>query len=369
MVKINLLKQLVNIPSYTGDKQAINKVNKILVQEFHKLGLKVTIYKSANAGDLLVIKSPVKKSLPKLLLSGHSDIVVLPEFNKFVARGDRYYGSGVADMKGGLVVMLGVLQALLRADKLFNITCIINPDEEKGSVAYKKELARIYKQHDYAFIFEPALEVESGRWRSERWLVTKRRGVAWVDLGLKGDGGHAGNDKIINSPVIEMSKKILKWSALNNPRRGVSVNVGKVWGGKEANIIPPDCFCRLDIRSSKSRVHNDILKSVKKILNQGNPGFKSFYKPVIDIVPLEENKKTKFLKKKAELVWRQNNLKFINILRGGGSDANQIAVHNVGVLDGLGPVGGGAHTNNEWVYKDSFEQSVKLTFAIINMIL
>lgn len=369
MNKINLLKQIVNIPSYTHDKSAVNRVNKIIVKELKKFGFEISLFTSPSAGDLIVAKSNRRKSYPKILFSGHSDIVVLPEFNKFLAKGEKYYGSGVADMKGGLVVMLGVLEELLRANKLFNITCIINPDEEKGSVAYKKELAKIYKRQDYAFVFEPALEVNFNRWKSERWLVTKRRGVVWADLSLKGEGGHAGNDKIISSPVIEMSKKILKWNNLNNPRQGISVNVGKVWGGKEANIIPPDCSCRLDVRSNTAKAHSDVLRKVKNILNQDNFKFKSFYDEILYIPPLEENKKTKFLKKKAELVWKQNGLKFINVLRGGGSDANQIAIHNVGILDGLGMVGGGAHTDNEWVYKDSLKQSVDLTFSIVSMIL
>ena len=80
---------------------------------------------------------------------------------------------------------------------------------------------------------------------------------------------------------------------------------------------------------------------------------------------MEDNKKTEVLKNIAKQVWREQNLKFINILRGGGSDANQIAIHDVGILDGLGPVGGGAHTEKEWIYKDSIKQSIVLTTEMI----
>lgn len=367
-MNVNLLKKIVNIPSYTGDRLAINKVNNVLAEELKKIGLRVALYSKKPTGNLLVAKSDTRKSRPKILFSGHSDIVQLPSFSKFRSRGDKYYGSGVADMKGGLVVMIEVLRELKKMNKLFNITCVINPDEETGSQAYKPALAGIYKLQDYAFVFEPALEINKGNWQRERWLVTKRRGVIWLDMTIKGKGGHAGNDKIKESPIVEMSKKIVQWNALNNPRRGVSVNVGKIWGGKEANIIPTDCTCRLDIRTNRVKVRQDVLDNVIKILGNDKQRLQSFYKIIINEPPLEENEKTKFLKKKAKLVWRQKDLKFINVLRGGGSDANQIAVYNVGVLDGLGPVGSGIHTDNEWVYKDSFTQSIELVSSIINMV-
>ena len=314
---------------------------------------------------MLIAHSPVKRGKDRILLCGHSDIVKLDNFHKLTIRGDKYYGSGVADMKGGLTVMVEILKRLAAGKKLFNITCIITPDEEQGSQVWQPFLSSLYQRYRYALVFEPALEINKGEWEKERWLVTRRRGVKWLEFELKGRGGHAGNDKAKDNVIVEMSKKVIEWNKLNALFSNFSLNVGVIEGGEQANVIPDRCSCRLDVRTADWISYRRAERLIKKIFRQGKRRWQRTEKVVLEIPPLEENDNTKRLKKIAAKVWRRHGLKMINLLRGGASDGNHLGTFGVGVLDALGPVGGGMHTAKEWIYKRSLDQSVRLASEII----
>lgn len=360
------LKEMVNIRSFTDDRLAVNDLNDFLEKKLKKLSLKTSRFSHKKVGDLLVAQSIKKNNLPNILLVGHTDIVYNKVFNNFYKKGNKLYGNAVADMKSGLAVILGILAELKKQGKLYNITCIFSPEEEIGSPNHHKKLMSLYRGNDYAFVFEPGLEVKNKSWKKYRWLVNERRGVSILQVDIHGDGGHTGN-KLTNrnSTIEEMAHKILAWQNLTDVKKGLTVNVGKIEGGEAFNSIPAHCQAIVDLRISSLKQYKNTLVQIKKIAQKNHLKTKIYFSELNFMPPLEVNKKSDELFVLARKKLKKQGFSLINKYRGGGSDANYIGQFGVGILDALGAVGGKLHTPDEWVYESSIFESIDYTKDMI----
>ncbi|OIO47039.1 MAG: hypothetical protein AUJ28_01355 [Parcubacteria group bacterium CG1_02_37_51] len=358
------LETIVNIRSFTNDQEAVNKVQSYLFEKFNDAGFICELFKDSLAGDLLVARNVNKKNKPQILLLGHADIVPNEEFNDFKTVDDKCYGNGVADMKAGLIVILGIMQQL--NSNLYNITCVISPDEEYGSLAHQKRMYEIYKTVDYVFVFEPGLENNQVSWPSGRWLINKRKGLGEFSVSIKGPGGHAANELKNRQNVIEeMAYKILAWQKLTNLERGITTNVGLIKGGQATNIIAPNCEAGVDIRAITKSDYQELINKCKEIALQNKLDVESQWQLLLGIAPLEPNAKADNLMQLAKEYYFKKNIEVVDSLRGVGSDGNQAGQFGAGVLDGLGGVGANLHRPDEWIYKDSIIESIDLVVDVI----
>lgn len=363
---LKYLEKIVNIPSFTNDKKAVNKVNDILSKILTNLGLKVFRYPHAQAGDLLVAQT-IMRAGHKIALLGHTDIVALPHFTFFQNKQNKCFGNGIADMKAGLVVMLGVLQKLKTTNQLANITCVFSPDEEIGSVAHKARLHHLYQKQDFALVFEPGLEIQLGDWPKKIWLVNQRNGMSLSEIEIFSDGGHAAN-KITNrnSAIEEMADKIIHLHKLTQAKNGTLLNVGLISGGQVANVIAPYCRASLDLRVSSLAQYNILHKKIQQIISANRLQVKSQIVEKMFIPPLELNRKSERLFVFAQEYAKKMGVLLLNPRRNGGSDANQAGFLGLGILDALGAVGANLHTDKEWIYTRSIFDSVDFTTNIID---
>ncbi len=358
------LETIVNIRSFTNDQEAVNKVQSYLFEKFNDAGFICELFKDSLAGDLLVARNVNKKNKPHILLLGHADIVPNEEFNDFKIDDDKCYGNGVADMKAGLIIILGIMQQF--NNNLYNITCVISPDEEIGSLAHQSKMYEIYKTADYIFVFEPGLENDQVSWPSGRWLINKRKGIGQFVTSIKGPGGHAANElKNRRNVIEEMAYKILAWQKLTNLEQGITTNVGLIKGGSATNIIAPDCEVSVDIRTETKKDYQELIDKCKKIALQNKFDVESHWRLLLGIAPLEPNAKADKLMRLAKEYYLNKNIKVVDDLRGGGSDGNQAAQFGAGVLDGLGGVGANLHRPDEWIFKDSITESINLVVSMI----
>ncbi len=351
------LKTIININSYTENKNGVDKVGKHMATWLEELGFETTKYERELLGDHLLFKTKKRDGI-KILLLGHND-TVFPEgyFEGFKEDEEWIYGPGVCDMKGGNIVALQSLRNIYEENKeIYNIDFLLVSDEETGSDDSKEVTMSLAKDYDYCFVFEAAganLEV-----------VTSRKGVGRYIIKIDGKASHAGTSytKGINAN-LEGAIKLQKYSELINLEEGTIVNVGQVQGGIGINTVSPHCEMKMEFRFDKKSEQQRVIDSVEKITTTSYvEGTKSHADGIIQRGVMEENSKQLELIKFFEELTSQTIPKE---RRGGVSDANIVASCGVVTIDGFGPYGDGDHTLKERALKSSFTQRIEMMTKIL----
>jgi len=316
-------------------------------------------------GDHLIIRSrAVEKAGRQLLLVGHMDTVFPAdsEFRDFREEGDRCFGPGVIDMKGGLTAAIYALKTLdtLGLLKDLPVTMICNGDEEIGSPTSRELIGQEAGRSVFAFVLEAG--GENGE------VVTGRKGNMVLDLRIEGAGGHAafaGADKA--SAVLELARQIVAFEDMNEPSAGVSVNVGRVEGGIGHNSVPASASALIDFRFAESAQRVALDEAVRlRTRAPATVGTRVTYtirseRPAMPVCAAHDHLYAVLAEIAGEL-----HLPLKAEFRSGVSDANIVAAAGTPVLDGLGPTGAGDHSNAEYMITASLaERTCLLTCAMM----
>jgi len=298
-----------------------------------------------------------------ILLVGHLDTVFPPgTFDSSMVFHDSYlHGPGVADMKGGLAVILGALWALDRLKVLPQIPLLLalNGDEEIGSPGSGQKLEELARSCRLGFVFECGGPDGS--------VVTSRRGLCRYLLRIRGKAGHAGNIQAAKqSAVVELAHQILKLEALNDREAGLSVNVGRVKGGTATNIIPAEAEAELEVRFLNQGQGDEAGELIQKLANSSQKfGIETNFVRGHARPPMEHTQGTAQLFQEVAQVAARNQIILSEESRWGASDANLLATVGLPTIDGLGPVGEMDHSENERILKDSLFQRVELLVHLL----
>lgn len=298
-----------------------------------------------------------------ILLVGHLDTVFPPDtFNNGMIPRDPYlYGPGVADMKGGLAVILGALWCLDRLHLLPKIPLLLalNGDEEIGSPNSGPKLQGLARSGRLGFVFECGGPDGS--------VVTSRRGLCRYVLKIRGKAGHAGTLQTAKqSAVVELAQQILRLEALNDFEAGLSVNVGRVTGGTATNIIPAEAEAELEVRFPNQELGDEVKDRIQKLASSSPESgmevnlVKGHVRP-----PMERAQGTVQLFQEMAQVAARNQMILAEEARWGASDANLLATAGLPTIDGLGPVGEMDHSEDERIVKDSLFQRVELLVHLL----
>lgn len=361
-----LLDEMVLIQSGSHNKEGVDQVGRLIKSIFQSNTVSCQMIDQTKFGNHLVVRSLCEKRFDKqVLLTGHMDTVFPKntDFNWFREDQAKCYGPGVIDMKGGLVAGIFALKAIDNEKLLTEIpiTFIFNSDEEIGSPTSKQLIQQEAKNSAFAFV------LEAGGLDGE--VVTGRKGNISLELTISGEAGHAafaGRDKA--SAILELAHKILLFEGLNNPDRGITVNVGLVEGGIGRNTVPERAKAGIDFRFSEAQDQAFLEKRISGITQK-----QTVSKTKSDFVilscrppmPSSDNNKKLFkaIRETADLLGLSVKEEF----RAGVSDANLIAQENIPVIDGLGAIGANDHSRNEYMIKQSLlERSSLLACAIIS---
>ena len=363
------VKQLVNVDTGTGQAPGLKTVSALLVERLKALGAEVkTSPASPSAGDNIVgtFKGTGSKSF---LLMVHYDTVFLPGTaakRPFKVEGERAYGPGVADAKGGVAMILHSLK-LLQDEKFKGfgtLTVLFNPDEETGSSGSKAIIAELAREHDYVFSYEPP---------DKDAVTVATNGINGVFLEVKGKSSHAGSaPEAGRNAAMELAHQMLQLKDLGDPAKGTTVNWTMVMAGDKRNIIPASATAEADMRysdlSESDRVLADAQRLVQKKLIDGAEVTVRLDK---GRPPLAKNAGSEQLAKTAQALYAKIDRNIEPIAMRFGTDAGYAYVpgsEKPAVLETMGVVGAGLHADDEYIELSSIAPRLYLTVALIQQL-
>ncbi len=356
---IEELKQVVNIDSGSYSKKGIDQIISRYEEFYANLGFETEIKVNREQGNNLVAKREGELEGSWLFL-GHVD-TVFPAGTaakrpfKLDEEGDRAYGPGVSDMKSGLVMLKTVLEALLSLDtKLPDVVVLLNGDEEIGSPASKNLIETAGREATACFVLEP------GRQNGD--MVIARKGTALYELVVRGQAAHAGSNHAQGiSAVEELAHKILAVQKLTDYKRGITFNVGVIEGGKRSNIIADEARAEIDLRIAKLEQIDEAEEKLQEIADREYlPGTETVLNGGLNRPPMEEDQEAKKLFEVLAAVAKKLDVQLGTTVTGGASDGNFVSALGVPTLDALGPVGGGNHSEDEYIELSSLNSRAKI---------
>jgi glutamate carboxypeptidase len=242
------IRSIVTVESPTSHPAGVNQVLDIIAGWFEGTGASTERLKIDDRfGDILKVRSAPAGDDGGILVLSHVDTVhpvgTLAGPLPFRRDGDKVYGPGVFDMKGGLTLAVAAFRRLARAraNCPLPVTFMFTPDEEVGSVASRRHIEAEAARHKYVLVTEP--KRNGGR------VLTSRKGTGRFLIEARGRPAHAGaaHDKG-RSAIRAMARIILDIEAFTDYSRGITTNVGLVSGGTGVNVIPEHCRINADMR-------------------------------------------------------------------------------------------------------------------------
>ena len=274
---LDLLRQMVGINSWTLNPAGVNKLAKFTASCFTPLGFKAELVQSTNPkfGNHLVMTRPGKSSRSVAMVS-HLDTVFPPEEEarnnfRWQVEGDRAYGPGTQDIKGGTVMMWLVLRAFqMQLPKVFDeITwkLFLNSSEEMFSPDFG-DLCR--NRCDGNTLGALVFETE-GRLGEERLMVVARKGRASWRVTIAGRAAHAGGKHSQGAnAIVQLGQLLPRIAALTDYSRDLTFNVGTVSGGTVLNRVPHEAIAEGEFRTFKPEIYNEAKAALLAMAGWGD---------------------------------------------------------------------------------------------------
>ncbi len=361
---VDLVKILARLESPSTVPEAQEAVISVLEQNLSSIGYRsIRVPGKKTGGFLYASPDERDRSRPVQLLIGHCDTVwPLETLERMPVSADQEIirGPGVYDMKGGLTQMIYALKVLYQLNREIPVVPIvlINSDEEIGSRESTNAIRRIARLSDRAFVMEPSFG-ESGK------LKTTRKGVGRFSVKVKGKSAHAGlNPAAGSNAIVALSHIIQALFKLNDPERGISVNVGMVEGGTRPNVVAADSSAVVDVRVPTQK---DAIFITEKIhdLKHSQPQVAITIEGFIGRQPMEATERNRKLWQNARQAGDLLRVQLEEACAGGASDGNTTSLYTA-TLDGLGATGDGAHAVHEFMYIDRMiERTTLLTLLLL----
>jgi glutamate carboxypeptidase len=357
---VHRLAQWVNQDSPTYDKPAVDRMGQMTVEAFIEAGATLTAsHPQPELGDHYTLTYGHGES--QILLLCHFD-TVWPmgeaERRPFTSQAGLGQGPGVHDMKGGTLISCFALQAIhaLGLKPGHKLVWLLTSDEEIGSPSARPLIEAESGQSDYCLVLEGSLGGP---------LTTHRKGIGRFTLEITGKAAHSGIEPQLGiSAIEELAHQIQVLHAMNDPARGITVNVGVVSGGQRPNIVAPQAKAEIDLRITSQADAEEFRHKILK-LQPHLPGCQLAVTGDITRWPFAETEASLALFEKAQAIARELGFTVGKIGSGGGSDGNFAAALGVPTLDGLGSLGGGAHALTEHTDLDALPLRAALLAELI----
>jgi glutamate carboxypeptidase len=274
---LDLLRQMVQINSYTANRAGVNQLARFTAECFASLGFSAEFVPPMNPefGDHLVLtrRGTSDKSIAMI---SHLDTVFPPEEeirNNFhwQPEGDRIFGPGTQDIKGGTVMMWLVLSALqkLAPAVLESITwkLLLNSSEER----YSPDFGDVCRRHFNVGTLAALVFETEGRLGQEHLMVVARKGRAAWRIAVEGRGSHAGGKHGFGAnAIVQLSRAVQTAAALTDYSRDLTVNVATISGGTVLNRVPHEAVVEGEFRAFDPKAYADARSALLALNGPGD---------------------------------------------------------------------------------------------------
>ena len=361
---LSLLEILVNIDSGSYNKAGVDQVGDEIVAFLSDAGVATSRIPIDQHGDAIRATVPASGSNRPIMLLGHRD-TVFPDGEAgrrpFEINGDRAYGPGVADMKAGVVMNAFVLAAFQKfGGAPAPLLGLFTGDEEIGSPTSTPIIENEARGAHVVFNSEPG--------RPSGNVVTERKGGVFLEAEIHGVAAHSGGayDKG-RSAILELAHKIQAWHALTDFDSGITVNVGLVSGGQSVNTVAPHATCRIDVRYRLPEQRDVILSGINSVTAANTvPDTSADVRILGEFAPLAPTAASDILFRHYVASAAAAGLSIEGEASGGCADSGFTARVGTPTICATGPVGGNAHSPDEYLEIDSLvPRSQSLALAIL----
>jgi glutamate carboxypeptidase len=299
----------------------------------------------------------------QVILTGHYD-TVYPQSSPFQVVRTRpdgaLHGPGVADMKGGISVMLAALEAFEAHPLAGNVgyRVLLSPDEEIGSIASGPVLSEFARLGHVGLTYEPAL--------ADGALAAARKGSGNFHIVIHGRAAHAGRDFAAGrNAVVGAARVAEKLHALNGLRDGLTVNVARIDGGAPLNMVPDVAVVRFNVRFPEAEAAAWFQAEVARIVSEVDPDLHAHLHGLITrgAKPFNAAQQKLFSAVKAagallgqDITWKPS---------GGVCEGNNLFASGLPNVDTLGVRGGDIHSEAEHAWPESFVERAQLSATIL----
>lgn len=347
--QLQLLRQVVDIDSGTGDAEGGRKVEALLIPRLKALGMTVEAVPAEAEGlpeNLVARLAGTGKG--RILMIGHIDTVFGPGAaakRPYRADAEKAYGPGVSDEKGGVIE--GITALTMLHDQGFkdfrSITLLVETSEERGSPGTQKLIGRLLADADVELNLEPGDPPDA--------LTVWRKGSTTFHIDVKGRAAHAGiAPQEGRNAALELIHQIQADDVFPKSGDGLTANLTVMSAGTRNNIIPEDANALINVRVRERAQVGEVQAVLEKnAATTAIPDTKVTISREPAYPPLPSNPATDALAARAQAIYAGLGMQLGTAGNGGASESALAAEAGVPALDGLGPVGGGFHSDAEYL--------------------
>lgn len=355
----------VRCESPTYDACAVNRMMDMAEAEMRDLGAAIERRSGAQGlGDILIARFPGSDPTAGagILILSHLDTIHLSgtlESRLPLRRdGDRYYGPGIYDMKGGVRIAIHALAAVRKelGGTRLPVTFMFIPDEEIGSPSSRDAIEAEARKAKYVLVTEPCKNgvVVTGRFAFQRF---------WMKV--DGRPAHAGaTNRLGRSAIRTMARLVERIESMTDFQRGMTFSVGRIHGGTFVNVMPIECRAEILTVAPSMSIFHEIGERLRALQGESE-GTRVTLEPG-PVRPLwQPNRDTLALFERAKRLAAEIGFELKHGSFGGGSDGNFTGALGVATLDGLGVDGAGAHTFEEHLLVSSLVPRMRLFAGLL----
>lgn len=363
---VDELRHLVEHESPTGDVDRLDALAEVLTDQWTQTGATVTAHPVEGVGQHLEVRWPgpagTPQDVPPVLLVGHYDTVhdvgTLQRNPWRIDDEGRAWGPGTQDMKSGLVIARHALAHLQATGTSVArpVRALLTADEEVGSLTSAALIRAHARDAAAALVFEASTSAGA--------LKTQRKGVGLWRVTATGRAAHAGQHFFDGrNAIVALARLLPRVAELSDRDHGTTVNVGTVRGGTRANVVAAHAEAVVDVRFTEPAEAERVATALAALQDDG--GVTIAVDGDVNRPAMQRTAATAELFSRARACAAQLGLSLDEAAAGGASDGNLTADEGTPTLDGLGGIGEGLHTDEEWVRVDSLPRRAALLAALL----
>jgi glutamate carboxypeptidase len=370
---IETLQKLVLIESGSANLAGLLKVADYAQSQLNALGAKTERIKTSDSERVMVKGVLTGKGKLKVMLIAHMDTVYpdgILASQPYKLDGNRLYGPGIADDKGGIAVILhslGILKSLGWSDYA-TVTVLFNPDEEIGSNGSGALIQSLAAEHDVVLSYEPTAAKSVAKVEG---VLLASAGTAIAKMEVKGRASHAGAaPEEGRNALIELSHQILATQDIAKSIPGAQLNWTYSQAGSVRNQIPAQALATADVRLLKSDAAEKLKAALVAKTQESQRVPETHVHVSLDVgrPPYVAGERGMALALKARAIYAELDGRplFFHPVTGGGTDAGFASGSGkAAVLESLGLAGWGFHAKDEYIEIDSIVPRLYLTSRLL----